>query len=122
MIASVGLAGKEDTPVGNLTLIDRKRVEIAKALAGNPKLLLLDEPLAGLNPSEIAEFLDLIRKIHDSGVTLVIVEHVLKALMSIASRVVVLHLGRKIAEGKPEDVVRMREVIKVYLGETYALT
>jgi branched-chain amino acid transport system ATP-binding protein len=120
IIEFVGLGGKEDSIVESLNLKERKMVEIARALASKPSLLLLDEPMAGLNPSEVNTFLDLIKRIHSLGVTLIIVEHVMRAIMSIANRILVLHLGEKLAEGEPQEISTNRQVINIYLGEEYA--
>jgi branched-chain amino acid transport system ATP-binding protein len=116
----VGLVHKQDVPAKNLTLVDRKRLEVAKALATEPKLLLLDEVLAGLNPSEIDEAVELVRRIHGAGVSILIIEHVLRAAMALSQRILVLDYGRKIAEGSPEEITNNPEVIKAYLGEKYA--
>jgi len=120
IIEFVGLSGKEDRLVESLNLKERKMVEIARALASKPSLLLLDEPMAGLNPSEVNIFLDLIKRIHSLGVTLIIVEHVMRAMMSIANRILVLHLGEKLAEGEPREIYTNKQVINIYLGEEYA--
>jgi branched-chain amino acid transport system ATP-binding protein len=118
----VGLAGKENILVKNLTLVDRKRVELATALNTKPRIVLLDEPLAGLNPTEIKESMDVIRRIRDElGITVFWVEHVMKAVMNLADYIIVLHHGRKIAEGVPREVANNKEVIDAYLGEKYLL-
>ena len=101
----------------DLILANQKRLEVARALATNPDLLLLDEVMAGLTPTEIAQAMELVKKIRDSGVTIVMIEHVMKAIMSICDRIVVLHHGEKIAEGTPEEIARNKTVIEVYLGE-----
>ncbi len=115
----VGLHQKKDMPAKNLTIVDRKRLEVAKALATEPKLLLLDEVLAGLNPSEVDEAVELIRHIHASGISILIIEHVLKAAMALSHRILVLDYGKKIAEGSPEEITSNPEVIKAYLGDRY---
>lgn len=111
-----GLYGKKDAWVGNLTIADQKRLEISKALATRPRLLMLDEAMAGLNATETQEAIGLIQKIRDQGITLVIVEHVMEVIMSICERVVVLDSGRKIAEDSPEKIVKNPRVIQAYLG------
>jgi branched-chain amino acid transport system ATP-binding protein len=112
---------KKNEMVENLTIADVKRLEIAKAMATDPDLLLLDEGMAGLNPKEIDDALELITKINKMGITLLVVEHVMKAVMSISQRVVVLHQGLLMAIGTPETIVRDEQVIKAYLGEKYTL-
>ncbi len=115
----VGLEGKKQIPASALNLIERKRLELARALAARPQLLLLDEIMGGLNPMEIKIAVGLIRQIHRSGVTLVIVEHVMKALLGISGRVVVLDAGKKIAEGPPKEIVQNQDVIKAYFGKKF---
>lgn len=115
-----GLYHKKDVPARSLTLADRKRLEIARALATEPKLLLLDETAAGLNPKETEEAMAVIKKIQESGITIIIVEHVMKVIMSLANRILVINFGKEIARGTPEEVANHPEVIKAYLGEEYA--
>ena len=119
-LAFVGLAEKADQPAAQLTLGERKRLELAKSLATEPELLLLDEVNAGLNPAEIETAIDLMRKIRDEGVTLLVIEHVMKVIMDLSDRVIVLHHGEKIAQGSPHDVTSDEGVIRAYLGEKYA--
>ena len=115
----VGLAPKKDLLAANLTLEDRKKLELARALATKPTLLLLDEVMAGLNPKEMDDTLKLIRKVHAEGMTIFIVEHVMKAIMSVSQRIMVLHHGEKIAEGAPNEVVQDQKVVDAYLGQSY---
>ncbi|GBF12567.1 ABC transporter ATP-binding protein [Tepidibacillus sp. HK-1] len=112
----VGLYHKKDVLAKNLTIVDLKRLEIAKAMATNPDLLLLDEVLAGLTPSEVDEATKLIEKIRDNGVTILMIEHVMQAVMALCERVVVISYGIPIAEGTPEEVTKNPEVITAYLG------
>jgi branched-chain amino acid transport system ATP-binding protein len=116
LLARVGLGGKGGLPTGQLTYIDQKRLELARALALDPDLLLLDEWLAGLNPTELAEGIALIRSLRESGITIVMVEHVMDAIRSLCDRCVVMNVGRKIAEGPPAAVLADREVVRAYLG------
>ncbi len=116
----VGLNGMKDTVAENLTLTGRKRLELAKALANDPEILFLDEVMAGLSLSEMDEALELIRSINQRGVTIVVVEHVMRAIMSISHRIIVLHHGEKIATGPPEEIVSNDTVIAAYLGKKYA--
>jgi branched-chain amino acid transport system ATP-binding protein len=96
-------------------------LEVARALAMGPELLLLDEVMAGLNPKELDEMLLEIKKLKEKGITIIAIEHVMKAIMEISERIVVLHLGKKIAEGKPEEIVRNPQVIEAYLGSKYKM-
>lgn len=112
----VGLYDKRNVRAAMLNLAEKKRLELAKALALNPRLLLLDEVAAGLRPSEIKELKKLLYKINSEGVTIVMVEHVLRAVSGFAERVVVLHHGSKLAEGRPEDIARDPRVVDAYLG------
>jgi branched-chain amino acid transport system ATP-binding protein len=114
----IGLADRADVQAAGLTLAGRKRLEIGKALALEPKLLLLDEVVAGLNPSEADQTVRLILKIRDAGVTILIVEHIMRVIMRISTRLIVLNYGRMIAQGKPDEVARNPEVIEAYLGES----
>jgi branched-chain amino acid transport system ATP-binding protein len=116
----VGLAAKAHTPARDLTTIDQRRLELARALATRPRLLLLDEVMAGLNPSEIDQAVGLVGKLSQRGLTIVIVEHVMRAIMAVARHIVVLDHGQKIAEGSPKEIVANAEVIRAYLGTGYA--
>ena len=116
VLTRVGLQQRIEHTASDLTIPDLKRLELAKALAMDPELLFLDEVMAGLNPTEIESAMELLRQINREGVTLFVIEHVMKAIMGISDRVVVLHFGRKIAEGKPEEIVESPEVIEAYLG------
>ena len=117
-IKLVGLWDKRDWLAAQLTLHDKKMLELARALSAEPELLLLDEVLAGLNPKEVEESLKIISKVwKERDLTIIMVEHVMHAVMNIAERIIVLHYGKKIAEGPPEKVAKMSEVITAYLGE-----
>jgi branched-chain amino acid transport system ATP-binding protein len=120
LLEIVGLARVADRPASDLTIPDRKRLEVAKALALDPDVLLLDEVMAGLNASEVDEALDLLRALTARGVTLIVVEHLMKAIMSISTAVIVLAEGKKIAEGAPHEVVSSPAVIEAYLGSRFA--
>jgi branched-chain amino acid transport system ATP-binding protein len=113
----VELSGMGDVRATDLTLSNQKRLEVARALATKPQLLLLDEVMAGLNPTEVASAMELVRKIRKKGVSILMIEHVMKAIMNVCDRIIVLHHGVKIAEGKPEEIASNRTVIEVYLGE-----
>jgi branched-chain amino acid transport system ATP-binding protein len=118
----LGLADRARRLARTLTLVDRKRLELARALATHPRLLLLDELLAGLNPSEVLSAMELVRRIRDSGVTIVMVEHLVKALFGVSDRVAVLSAGEKICEGTPEYVAQDARVVDAYLGTDHTGT
>ena len=120
MLERVGLNSMQDMPVTALTYIDQKRVELARVLAGEPKVLLLDEWLAGLNPTELATGIELINALRDEGRTIVMVEHVMDAIRSLCDRCVVMASGGKIAEGTPDNVLSDKEVVRAYLGDDSA--
>jgi len=116
----VGLSEKAANLTSELTLAERKRLELAKSLATEPEILLLDEVNAGLNPAEIQKAISLIQKIREGGVTILVIEHLMKVIMGLSDRVIVLHHGKKIAEGPPREVTSDEQVIKAYLGDKYA--
>lgn len=117
LLERVGLKGREEVPVAAMTYIDQKRIELARALAGNPHVLLLDEWLAGLNPSELRVGIELIREISAQGRTIIMVEHVMDAIRSLCQRCVVMNSGTKIADGKSASVLADPEVVRAYLGD-----
>lgn len=120
-IEKAGLKGKARTLANNLTLVERKRLELARALATQCIVLLLDEVVAGLNPTETLEMVKTILRIRASGITIFMIEHVIKVIMRVSDRILVLHYGKKIAEGLPEEIIDNPDVIRAYLGDkTYA--
>jgi len=116
----VGMIHAAHAPTAALTYIDEKRVELARALASDPRILLLDEWLAGLNPTELQIGIDLIRSLREEGRTIILVEHVMDAIRSLCDRCVVMNSGAKIAEGTPEETLADKEVIRAYLGDEHA--
>lgn len=121
VLKRVGLEEKKDLVGKSLTLADKKRLEVAKALATQPDILLLDEVMAGLNPTEVRDVLPMIRGLRDDGITIVIIEHIMEVVMTICDRIVVIHHGEKIAEGTPKEITSNDAVIKAYLGEDVSL-
>ncbi|WP_028391991.1 ABC transporter ATP-binding protein [Bacillus cihuensis] len=117
ILEKVGLIQKKDQVGKSLTIADKKRLEVAKALATQPTLLLLDEVMAGLNPSEVKEILPMIKGLRDDGITIILIEHIMEVVMKVCDRIVVVHHGEKIAEGTPKEIANNPEVIKAYLGE-----
>ena len=115
------LTYKADLPAKSLNLCEQKRLEVARALAADPKLIMLDEVMAGLNPTEVQEVMDIILEIRDKGVTIIVIEHIMQAIMNISDMITVISFGKKIAEGTPQEVVNDREVVAAYLGSDYAI-
>ena len=120
MLEFCNLQAEKDKSAASLTIAGRKRLEICRALTTKPELLLLDETAAGLNPAELDEAIELIRRIRDRGVTIIIVEHIMKVIMTISDRIHAINYGQTIAEGPPEEVANNKEVIEAYLGEAHA--
>ena len=121
ILKRVNLETKTDAPAGGINLGESKRLEVARALATKPRLLLLDEVMAGLNPTETSEMVELIRQVAAEGVTVMLIEHVMRAVMTVCSRVIVLHHGAKIAEGSPSKIAEDPRVVEAYLGEEVLL-
>jgi branched-chain amino acid transport system ATP-binding protein len=121
VLESLHFDDKKDIISGNLTIADRKRLEIAKALATEPKLLLLDEVMAGLRPNEVDEMVDILKALRNRGITIFVIEHIMRAIMALSDRIVVIQFGKKIAEGTPKEIANNEKVIKAYLGEDYVV-
>jgi len=117
VLEQVGLQSRASTLARFLTIAGKKRLEVARALAASPKLLLLDEVLAGLNPTEVDQMIELVRSIRDRGIAVFMIEHLMQAVMSLSDRIVVLNFGQKLAEGRPEEVANNPAVIEAYLGD-----
>jgi branched-chain amino acid transport system ATP-binding protein len=117
MLEFVGLAAMAAMPAKDLVLANQKRLEVARALATMPELLMLDELMAGLNPTEVAQAMELVKRIRDSEITVIMIEHVMSAIMNVCDRIIVLHHGEKIAEGTPQEIAKSKTVVEVYLGE-----
>lgn len=117
VLERVGLQDKAEVPAKKLTMLDQKRLEIAKVLATKPKVILADETMAGLTPVEIDRAVDLIKTLRDEAITFILIEHVMQVVMSLSNRIIVIHHGSKIAEGSPQEIVRDKRVIDAYLGE-----
>jgi branched-chain amino acid transport system ATP-binding protein len=119
-IGKVALKGKENILVEKLNVSERKRLELARALTQDPEILLLDEVMAGLTSREIEDIMAVIQEVNRGGTTIMVIEHVMKAIMGISNRIIVLHHGQKIAEGTPGEITENRQVIAAYLGERYS--
>jgi branched-chain amino acid transport system ATP-binding protein len=117
LLEFMGLSAVRATLAKDLTLVNQKRLEVAGALATRPELLLLDELMAGLNSTEVAQAMELVNRIRDKGITIFMIEHVMKAIMGVCDRIIVLHHGEKIAEGTPQEIATSKTVVEVYLGE-----
>jgi branched-chain amino acid transport system ATP-binding protein len=117
VVEFLGLADRRDLLAAHLTIAGKKRLEVARALCARPMLLLFDEVLAGLNPFEVDQMIDIVRQIRDRGVSILIIEHLMQAIMSLSDRIVVLNFGEKLAEGRPQEVANDPVVVEAYLGD-----
>jgi branched-chain amino acid transport system ATP-binding protein len=117
LLEFVGLSAAKASPAKELTLANQKWLEVARGLATKPELLLLDELMAGLNPAEVTQAIELVTRIRDKGITIFMIEHVMKAIMNVCDRIIVLHHGVKIADGTPEEITSNKKVVEIYLGE-----
>jgi len=117
LLSFVELSNQKYAMAKDLTLANQKRLEVARALSTRPELLLLDEMMAGLTYTEVAQAMELVEKIHSRGITIIMIEHVMKAIMNVCDRIIVLHHGKKIAEGTPQEIAKNETVVEVYLGE-----
>jgi branched-chain amino acid transport system ATP-binding protein len=122
VLKKLNFESQKDSKAGNLTIADRKRLEIARAIATEPVLLLLDEVMAGLRPGEVDEMVEIIQQLRQSGITIFVIEHIMRAIMALSDRIVVIHFGKKIAQGTPQEVASDESVIKAYLGDDYGVS
>ncbi len=122
VLKTLNFESRKDTRAGNLTIADRKRLEIAKAIATEPKLLLLDEVMAGLRPAEVDEMVEILKNLRQTGITIFVIEHIMRAIMAMSDRIVVIQFGKKIAHGTPQEVASNENVIKAYLGDEYGVS
>jgi branched-chain amino acid transport system ATP-binding protein len=119
VLSTLGLSSVKNQMAKNLTIADRKRLEIGRALATHPRMILLDEVMAGLTSVETMEVVEMIRQIRQKNITILLIEHIMQAIMNLSDRIIVIHHGQKISEGDPEAVANEAQVIKAYLGEEY---
>lgn len=122
ILKTLHFENKKDTRSSSLTIADRKRLEIARAIATEPMLLLLDEVMAGLRPAEVDEMVEIIKQLRLTGITIFVIEHIMRAIMALSDRIVVIHFGKKIAQGTPREVASNENVIKAYLGDEYGIS
>ena len=122
ILKTLHFENKKDTRSSSLTIADRKRLEIARAIATEPRLLLLDEVMAGLRPAEVDEMVEIIKQLRLTGITIFVIEHIMRAIMALSDRIVVIHFGKKIAQGTPREVASNENVIKAYLGDEYGIS